>query len=371
MRLLVAPQEFKGSLTAAEAAAAIAEGIRDVHPSWELDLLPMSDGGPGFVDAFEASLGGERHIVPAHDALLRPLNASILSIPSASGPLVVVEAAAANGLVLIDPAARDALAADTFGVGELLAAAFDLLPATLVIGVGGSATTDGGHGMARALGAQFLDDAGRPLLPGGASLAGLAAVHWQRPPVLERVDVVVAVDVTNPLVGPRGAAAIYGPQKGATAAHVDALDAALTRYAAVVRRQLGVEVATLPGGGAAGGLAAGLVAFLGARLESGFDIVSRVSGLEERFHAADTVVTGEGSFDAQSGEGKTTGRLLAMAKSAEKPAVVFAGVAPAGSVAVTLHTLEPDPAKSMANAAGLLRDLARRWASGSNGTSAV
>ena len=364
MRVLVAPQEFKGSLTAAEAAAAIADGIRQARPGWDLDLLPMSDGGPGFLDAFETSIGGQRLAVAAHDAILRPIQAAILAAESPSTPLVIVESAAANGLVLVEPEERDPLSADTYGVGELLAAALEHNPATIIVGVGGSATTDGGHGMARALGATFFDDAGRPLAPGGVSLAGLAAVHWQRPAALEGVEVVVAVDVTNPLTGPRGAAAIYGPQKGASLADVDALDAALTRFSAVVRRQLGVDLASLPGAGAAGGLAGGLVAFLGARIESGFDVVSRATALESRFRQADLVITGEGSFDAQSTEGKTTGRLLEMASIAHKPAVVFAGVAPAGGLAHALVSLEPNPSKSMANAASLLRELARRWAEG-------
>ncbi|MGD9935822.1 MAG: glycerate kinase [Dehalococcoidia bacterium] len=362
MRVLVAPQEFKGSLTAAEAAAAIAAGVREARPGWDIDLLPMSDGGPGFLDAFETSIGGERVSVAAHDALLRPINASILSVTSPAGPLVIVESAAANGLVLVAPEDRDPLSADTYGVGELLAAAIEHRPATVIVGVGGSATTDGGHGMARALGATFFDEAGRPLAPGGVSLAGLAAVHWQRPAALEAIEVVVAVDVTNPLTGPRGAAAIYGPQKGASPADVDALDAALARYSAVVRRHFGLDLASLSGAGAAGGLAGGLVAFLGARIESGFDIVARATDLESRFRQADLIITGEGSFDAQSTQGKTTGRLLGMATRADKRSVVFAGVAPAGGRVHTLASLEPDPSKSMANAAGLLRELARHWA---------
>lgn len=358
-RVLIAPQEFKGSLSATQAAAAIAAGISRARPAWELDVLPMSDGGPGFIDALQVALGGEPVSVEAHDALLRPVTAAILWVP---GPrLAVVESAMANGLTLIEPGLRDSRAADTFGVGELIAVALQKRPATLLVGVGGSATTDGGHGMARALGATLLDEAGRHLSPGGASLADLARIDWRRSASLEGVEVVVATDVTNALTGPAGAAAVYGPQKGATPADVEALDAALVRYAAVVRRALGVEVDRLPGAGAAGGLAAGLVAFLGARIESGFDIVARVSRLRERLQTADMIVTGEGSFDHQSLQGKTTGRLIELATQAGRPCVVFAGRADDGLGAPNLASIAGgrDP---IANAAQLLEELAESWA---------
>jgi glycerate kinase len=362
MRVLVAPQEFKGSLTAAEAADAMAAGIREARLDWEIDLLPMSDGGPGFIDALAAALGGERREAAAHDALMRPIRPSLLWL--AHDRLAVVESAAANGLTLIAESERDPLHADTQGVGELIAAALGLGPAELVVGVGGSATTDGGHGMARALGARFLDGAGRPLPPGGAALLRLERIDWEPPPGIRGVAVTVACDVRNPLTGPHGAAAVYGPQKGASAADVDVLDAALTRYAAVLRQALGVDVESLPGAGAAGGLAAGLVAFLGARLESGFDIVARVSGLETRLARADVAVTGEGSFDAQSLQGKTTGRLVALAEANAKPVVVFAGTASGDGRVRTLASIEPDAERSMREARPLLVRLAREWAAG-------
>jgi glycerate kinase len=301
--------------------------------------------------------------VQAHDALLRPRLCRYLWLGERAW--AVVEAAEANGLVLIAPEERDACRADSLGVGEIISAALERGPGRLVVGIGGSATTDGGHGMARALGARFRDGAGRELAPGGTSLAELERLDWVAPPELAGVEVIAATDVTNRLLGAAGAAAVYGPQKGASPADVDALEAGLARFASVLRRGLGVDVARLAGGGAAGGLGAGLVAFLGARLESGFEIVAGLTGLAERVRAADIVVTGEGSFDAQSAQGKTTGRVIELARGAGKPVVVFAGRAEAGSRAMTLSDIEADERRSMAMAGELLERVAAGWADGS------
>ena len=223
--------------------------------------------------------------------------------------------------------------------------------------------------MARALGARFLDEAGRELPPGGAALSALARIDWSRPAAFAGIDVVVATDVTNPLTGRNGAAAVYGPQKGASLADVDVLDAALVRYAAVLRRSLGVDIERIPGGGAAGGLAAGLVAFLGARVESGFDVVAGVTGLAARLERADIIVTGEGSFDDQSLQGKTTGKLIGLAENAGKPWVAFAGRADAPQAEVrVLSELEADAGRSISGAGQLLGQLAEDWASHADAT---
>lgn len=362
MNVLVAPQEFKGSLSADEAALAIAEGLRAARPEWSLDLLPLSDGGPGFITAMRTALGGDVRAAVTHDALGRKVVGRYLWLGGRE--TVIVEAAQANGLFHIARDERDALGADTAGVGELILAAADDVPKTLVVGVGGSATTDGGAGMARALGARLLDADGHELAPGGAELLRLDRIEWQCPPSLGSIgEVVVASDVTNPLTGPAGAAHVYGPQKGATPDDVAVLDRALVRYAGVLRRDLGVDVEGMPGAGAAGGLAAGLVAFLAARIVSGFDVVAQATGLERRLAAADRVITGEGSFDQQSRQGKTTGRLLGLAAERGRPITVFAGHA--STQAPELHTLaelEPDQTRAMAEAAPLLTELARRWA---------
>lgn len=358
----MAPQEFKGSLSAEEAADAIAEGIRRGLPEATVDRLPLADGGPGFIDAMRRAVRADTVGQVVHDALGREVLARFLVLRGRRE--AVVEAAQANGLMHLAAGELDPLHADSFGVGELIAAALKEQPSQLVVGVGGSATTDGGAGMARGLGARFFDEAGRELRPGGAELARLARIEWAPPSGLTGVDVVVASDVVNPLVGPEGAAAVYAPQKGANPEQVALLEEALVRYAWVVRRALGVDVATLPGGGAAGGLAAGLVAFLGARIESGFDVVSEATGLEGRIAEADVVVTGEGSYDSQSLRGKTAGRVREMARALGKPCYVLAGLAEEASEGLvrTLSELEPDPAKSMREARVLLAVLAERWA---------
>ncbi|MCK9519095.1 MAG: glycerate kinase [Dehalococcoidia bacterium] len=364
MKILIAPQEFKGSLSADEAASAIAAGVGAMRPGWDVELLPLSDGGPGFVSALHTALGGDIRAALTHDPLGRKVVGRYLWVGGRG--MVVVEAAQANGLFHLRTEERDALGADTFGVGELLAAAARDEPRTLLVGVGGSATTDGGAGMARALGARFFDASGQELGPGGGELLRLDRIEWEAPRWASQVpEIVVATDVTNPLTGPSGAAQVYGPQKGATPDDVTVLDRALARYAEVVRRDLGTDIAAVAGGGAAGGLAAGIVAFLGGRIESGFEVVAEATGLRERIAAADVVITGEGSFDAQSLQGKTTGRLLALATEVGRQVVVFAGRAHADNPGIrTLKELEGDERRAMTEAAPLLTELARRWAAG-------
>jgi glycerate 2-kinase len=358
VHVLIAPQEFRGSLSADEAAHAIAKGLRRTHPDWTLDRCPMSDGGPGLLDALRFAIKADTSAAVVRDPLGRNVLARYLRIRD-TGDLVL-EAAQANGTWHIKPAERNPLFSDTAGVGDLLRDAIETAGATrVIIGVGGSATTDGGAGMAQALGARFTDMAGNALSPGGAPLADLARIDWQPPAFLAGVTIDVATDVTNPLVGPNGAATVYGPQKGATPADVDILEAALVRYAAVVRRQLGVDIADFPGAGAAGGLAGGLVAFLGAKIGSGFDLVADAVHLRARLAAADLVITGEGSFDSQSLQGKVTGRIVEMAHAAGKRIIVLAGRVEALSAEVrTLAELESDTEAAMANAAALLADLA-------------
>ncbi len=362
MRILVAPQELKGSLAADEAAIAIASGLRAAHPEWTFDNLPLSDGGPGLLDAMRRAVKADTMAVIAHDALGRKVLARYIRI-RASGE-IVIEAAQANGMLHVKPHEYEPLGADTFGVGELLLDAAQQEPPRIIIGVGGSVTNDGGEGMARALGAKFFDMAGRELPPGGGALGDLEHIQWQRPAAFAGVEMVVATDVTNPLCGTSGAARVYGPQKGASPEQVDRLDAAHFRYAQVLRRHFGVDVASLPGGGAAGGLAAGLVAFLSARIASGFDVVAEATNLRSRLESADLVITGEGSFDSQSMQGKVTGRLVELAGSLGKPVAIFAGRADLhpGLDVSTLTSLEPDPARCMEHATDLLKTLAYEWA---------
>lgn len=362
MRVLIAPQEFKGSLAADEAAAAIASGLRSVHPGWKFDSLPMSDGGPGLLDAIRRAVKADTMAAVVQDALGRKVLGRYVRLRSNGD--IVIEAAQANGLLHVKQHELDPLHADTFGVGELLLDAANSEPKRMVVGVGGSATTDGGAGMARALGARFYDMAGNELPRGGAALANLERIDWQRPSSLNGIEFLVATDVSNPLCGPNGAARIYGPQKGATPEQVDQLEAALFRYAQVLRQHFRFDAANMTGGGAAGGLGAGLVAFLAAKIQSGFDLVAETTGFHERLTAADLVVTGEGSFDSQSLQGKVTGRIIEAARKANKPVVVFAGRGEAADDVDlrTISSLEPEPEKAMEHAAELLKELATSWA---------
>lgn len=365
VRVLAAPQEFKGSASAAEVAWAIAAGIRRAAPGAEVDECPLSDGGPGFLEVLHAARDGRLLRAAVHDPLGRPKEAEFLILDDGTA---VIEAARANGLALLRPEERDPLRADTFGVGELIARALEERPRRLVIGVGGSATNDGGAGMARALGARLWDGAGRPLPPGAAALAEVARIDWEPPASLSGIETLVAADVRNPLLGPEGATAVYGPQKGAGPAEIDLLEGALTRWAAAVRRSLGFDMATVRGGGAAGGLAAGLAAFLGARIVSGFGLVAEAVGLEERMARADVVVTGEGRFDGQSLDGKVTGQVLLQARRMGKRTALFvASLAegaevPPGTEVIDLAALEPETARRMARVRELLETAAEDWA---------
>jgi len=324
VRLLIAPQEFKGSLSAAEAARAIADGLRRALPNADLDLAPMADGGPGTVDALVAAGGGRRLTTTVADPLGRPIEAAWGLLED--GSTAVIEMAAASGLVLLRPEERDARRASTYGTGQLIAAAMEAGCRRLIIGLGGSATNDGGAGMAQALGARLSDEEGRDLPPGGAALARLGRIDVSGLDTrLRHCQVLGATDVTNPLCGPHGASAIYGSQKGASPADVEELDAALAHYAAVIERDLGRQVAEVPGAGAAGGIGAGLLAFLDAELRSGAELVAEVVGLEKRIAAADLVVTGEGRLDAQTAYGKTVATVARLARRQGRPVVALAG----------------------------------------------
>ena len=324
MRLLLAPQEFKGSLTAPQAAAAIRAGAARVLPDADFDLAPLADGGPGTVEAVVSAAAGRYSYVRVEGPLGEPVGARWGRIDQ--GQTAIVEMAAASGLLRLAPDRLDPRRASTGGTGELIRAALDAGVARLLIGVGGSATNDGGAGMAVALGARLLDDEGRPLPPGGAALARLARIDvGDFDPRLATVECRVLADVTNPLSGPDGASAVYGPQKGADPAAVAELDRALIHYADIVARDLGVDILAVSGGGAAGGLAAGLVAFAGARIESGVECVADAVRLDQRLVGSDLVITGEGTLDRQSSFGKTVAGVARRATAAGVPCLAVGG----------------------------------------------
>jgi glycerate kinase len=322
-RVLIAPQSFKGSAGAVEVAGAIARGVREVWQNADIVEMPLADGGEGTVRALIRATGGETRRARVHDPLLREIDAEwgVLGDKKTA----VVEMAAANGLPTLVESERDPRITSTRGTGELILAAAMSGAHRVVIGIGGSATNDGGAGMARAFGYRFFDDRGAELPEGGAALARLARIDGQTDPRLIRPSIDVACDVRNPLLGPEGASAVFGPQKGATPEMVRELDAALARYADVVEKWVGRKVRDVPGAGAAGGLGAGLLAFLDARLVSGAELVLDAVGFDRRLEGASLVITGEGRIDGQSVYGKLTQAVTKAARKRGVPVVAVAG----------------------------------------------
>ena len=333
MRVVIAPDKFKGSLTALEAAEAMARGLSRVDPSAEIDRVPMADGGEGTVAALVAATGGSYRTVTITGPLGDPVVASFGLL--GDGRTAVLEMASASGLWLVPPALRDPLRATTRGTGQLLLAALEAGARRVIVGIGGSATNDGGAGLGQALGFRLLDTHGRELEPGGGELDRLARIErTDQVAVLGSATIAVACDVTNPLCGPQGASAVYGPQKGATPEMVERLDRNLGHFADIVARDLDVAVRDIPGSGAAGGLGGGLVAFAGGRLEGGVNLVIEAVNLRERLHAADLCLTGEGALDGQSAFGKTAVGVARLAHSLRCPTLAIAGSIGPGAEAV-------------------------------------
>ncbi|MBV8384510.1 MAG: glycerate kinase, partial [Planctomycetaceae bacterium] len=333
MRVVVAPDKFKGSLSAPEAARAMARGVAAAVPAAAIDVVPMADGGEGTVEALVAATSGTSREAVVAGPLGEPVRARFGML--GDGHTAVLEMAAASGLALVPRDRRDPSRTSTRGTGELLLAAVEAGARRVVVGIGGSATNDGGAGLGQALGYRLLDAEGREIGPGGGALDRLAAIDASgRDPRLEGVEVAVACDVDNPLCGPRGASAVYGPQKGADPAMVAALDRNLDHLARVLERDLGVSVRDLPGAGAAGGLGAGLVAFASGRLEPGIALVIRAVGLADRLRDADLCLTGEGALDASSAFGKTPIGVARLARSLGCPTIALAGTVGEGAAAV-------------------------------------
>lgn len=324
MRVLIAPDSFKEACTAEEAAEALARGWRAARPQDDLTLIPLADGGEGTVSA----LSGAWQCTPRAYTVSGPYGQPVKAALGFNRRtrVAVIEMAAASGLALVPPESRNPLAASTRGTGELLLHALELGARRVVVGAGGSATNDGGAGVAEALGYRLLDANGHALPPGGAALSKLDCIDASgRTPLLRGVSIEVACDVTNPLCGAQGASMVYGPQKGASLAECLELDKALSRFADIIERDLGVRVRDIPGAGAAGGLAAGLIAFANATLRPGLSLVAEALNLPEAVTTADLVLTGEGRLDGQSAQGKTVGGLLDLCRDAQVPVVAFAG----------------------------------------------
>jgi len=374
LRVLVCPQEFKGSLTASQAADAIASGVRSVFDASDVRLLPLADGGPGTVEACLAALGGSSIVTSVDGPLGEPVDATYALFEKRAVPLAVIESAAACGLILLPPDQRDPGRASTFGVGQLILDAARRGAKQIVVGVGGSGSNDGGAGAVQALGLQFLDASGSVLPPGGLALERLASVRGAPAPALAGVELRIAVDVTNPLLGDTGAIAIYGPQKGVRDWEAPALDRALSRWAHRLEVDLGLALATKAGAGAGGGLPVGLLAAartagLTANIESGAALVAETVGLAAAIDEVDLVVTGEGSLDAQTGYGKAVAHVAALATERDRPCLAVAGSVsgvPAGLADTEASTPEGVTSEeAMALGAAPVRDaaarLARRW----------
>ncbi|MEU4657288.1 glycerate kinase [Streptomyces sp. NPDC023723] len=368
-RVLVAADKFKGSLTAVEVAERVAAGLRRVVPDVRVEALPVADGGDGTVAAAVAA-GFERREI----RVAGPLGAEVPAAFALRDGTAIVEMAEASGLQRLPAGVFAPLTASTYGSGELLRAALDAGARTIVFGVGGSATTDGGAGMLSALGARFLDGEGEPVPPGGGGLAEVASADLSGlDPRLSAVDLVLASDVDNPLTGPKGAAAVYGPQKGASPDDVETLDAALAHFAQVLEEAVGpraAECAGAPGAGAAGGIGYGAL-LLGARFRPGIEVMLDVLGFAPALERAELVITGEGSLDAQTPHGKAPAGVAAAARAAGKEVVAVCGrlaLAPQtlGRVGIRraypLTEEEPDVATCIAEAGPILERVAERIA---------
>lgn len=320
---MIAPGAFKHSLRAREVAAAISRGLQRSGLVADLILLPIADGGNGTLDAFLAS-GGQRILTSTVDPLGRPIQAPFGLLPD--GETAVVEMALASGLELLRPGELSPLVASTYGTGLLLKAALDTGAKRIIIGLGGSATTDGGAGCAQALGVHLLDSYRQDIPAGGAGLSAIVTIDTSGlDPRWREVELIIASDVTNPAVGENGAAAIFAPQKGAGTHEVRLLETGLRHFFTRVREQLGVDVLSVPGSGAAGALAAGLMAFLGGRIQSGVDLLLDYNGFDIHLSEADLVITGEGQMDSQTIQGKGPIGVSRRARAKNVPTVAIVG----------------------------------------------
>ena len=324
MKILIAPDSFKDCLPASEVALSIELGILKVFPNAEIIKIPLADGGEGTVEALVNATGGKIINIQVHDPLMRKID-SFFGILG-DRKTAIIEMAAASGLELLTEKERNPWLTTTFGTGELIKAALDFGCQTILIGIGGSATVDGGAGMVQALGAELLDKKNKSIAKGGKGLAQLNTINTDTLDVrLKGKKIWVACDVKNPLLGENGAAKVYGPQKGANPEMINKLEQNLAHYSEVIETQLGIAIANIPGTGAAGGLGAGFMAFLNAEIKPGFELISEIVNLAEQIVNADLVITAEGKIDYQTRFGKTPAGVAGIAKNFNKPLLAFAG----------------------------------------------
>ncbi|HBY1514877.1 glycerate kinase [Klebsiella aerogenes] len=339
MKIVIAPDSYKESLSALDVATAIETGFREIYPHAEYVKVPVADGGEGTVEAMVAATQG--HIVQV--SVTGPLGEPVNAFYGLSGDMrcAYIEMAAASGLESVPPTRRNPLLTTSWGTGELIRHALDAGVSQIIIGIGGSATNDGGAGMAQALGAKLLSAGQQQIAPGGGALETLARIDLSElDPRLADCRIDVACDVTNPLTGPQGASAVFGPQKGATAAMIERLDRGLQHFAQIIDRDLDIDVLSLEGGGAAGGMGAALYAFCGANLRPGIEIVTDALGLADLVADADLVITGEGRIDSQTIHGKVPVGVAKVAKRYNVPVIGIAGSLTADVGVVHQHGLD-------------------------------
>ncbi|WP_049035110.1 glycerate kinase [Klebsiella aerogenes] len=339
MKIVIAPDSYKESLSALDVATAIETGFREIYPHAEYVKVPVADGGEGTVEAMVAATQG--HIVQV--SVTGPLGEPVNAFYGLSGDMrcAYIEMAAASGLESVPPTRRNPLLTTSWGTGELICHALDAGVSQIIIGIGGSATNDGGAGMAQALGAKLLSAGQQQIAPGGGALETLARIDLSElDPRLADCRIDVACDVTNPLTGPQGASAVFGPQKGATAAMIERLDRGLQHFAQIIDRDLDIDVLSLEGGGAAGGMGAALYAFCGANLRPGIEIVTDALGLADLVADADLVITGEGRIDSQTIHGKVPVGVAKVAKRFNVPVIGIAGSLTADVGVVHQHGLD-------------------------------
>jgi glycerate 2-kinase len=370
MRIVIAPDSFKHSLSARAAAQSISAGILSILPGTEIISVPVADGGEGTMQSLVDATSGIIHKVQVHDPLMRKIMSSFGILGDEK--TAIIEMATASGLELLEEKELDVMSASTFGTGELISSAMDMGCRRIIVAIGGSATNDGGVGMARALGIKFLDESGTETGEGGGELNRLAFIDdTNADERLKECEFLVAADVTNPLTGKNGATRVYAPQKGATAIQVDILEKNLTHFAEVLKKYHGKDIASIPGAGAAGGLGAGLMAFAGAKIHSGFGLVNEITQLESKIKNADLVITGEGKIDHQTQYGKTPFGVATLAKKYNKPLIAFAGslgekheeLYKKGFDVIFPIAEKPQPLEdALKNAATLLQQAAERMA---------
>ena len=324
-KFVLAPDSFKESMTAKEVCVAMEKGIRKVFSDAEIVHVPMADGGEGTVESLVDATNGYKEYVEVQGPLPKQKVRAYYGILE-DKKTAVIEMAQASGLMLVDPKVRNPLVTTTYGTGELIKAALNKGVSTIIIGIGGSATVDGGIGMAQALGVKFTDKYGNNIEPTGSNLAKIDKISMENlDKRVKKVNFIIASDVENILTGKKGAAAVFGPQKGATPDEVELLDKGLIHYAEIIRRDIGKNVEDIAGSGAAGGLGAGLIAFLDAKLQSGVEVVANTVELAEKISQADYVFTGEGGMDFQTKYGKTPFGVAQVAKKYHKPVFAEAG----------------------------------------------